>query len=170
MESNNTTAQADQQFLDNPCEKVRNTCNRVLEISTQNLVQIDSSKISNLLETIKQTISATNGPGYDKWSDFHLENPTQYTPEQITTYVFVVDAMNFCFWPNNPSGQFEYENMTRNLEAILKNDPSFFTCDRLVNVDEAFMRENVFTPDGFCLVNERARIVREMAAVIKSKY
>ena len=65
---------------------------------------------------------------YDKWSDWHLDDPAQYSVEQITTYVFVVDAMNFCFWPNNESGKFEYDSMTRNLEKVLKTDPEFFTC------------------------------------------
>ena len=65
---------------------------------------------------------------YDKWSDWHLDDPAQYSVEQITTYVFVVDAMNFCFWPKNESGKFEYDSMTRNLEKVLKTDPEFFTC------------------------------------------
>ena len=41
---------------------------------------------------------------FDKWADFHLKDITKYTIEQIAAYVFVIDAMNFCFWPNNPSG------------------------------------------------------------------
>lgn len=77
--------------------------------------------------------------------------------------------MNFCFWPDNPSGVFEYENMTRNLEKLLKNDPGFFTCEKLAKVDEAFLREHVFTPK-FCLVGERARIINEMANVVQTKY
>lgn len=42
--------------------------------------------------------------------------------------------MNFCFWPDNKEGDFEYENMTRNLEKILDNDPQFFTPSRLGKV------------------------------------
>jgi hypothetical protein len=79
--------------------------------------------------------------------------------------------MNFCFWPENPSGVFEYDNMTRNLEKILISDPQFFTVDRLLEVTEPFLREKVFnTVNPFCLVSERARIIREIAFVIKSRY
>ena len=46
-------------------------------------------------------------------------DPNSYSTEQVIAYVFVVDAMNFCFWPDNPAGQFEYENMTQNLAKIL---------------------------------------------------
>ena len=89
--------------------------------------------------------------------------------------------MNFCFWPGAPMAKkplpnqqtkyFEYENITRNLEQILKEDPSFFTCDRLLQIDEAFLEEKVFNSEPkFCLLDERVRIVREMAYVIKQNF
>jgi hypothetical protein len=79
--------------------------------------------------------------------------------------------MNFCFWPNNPSGNFEYQNMTRNLESLLKSDPDFFTCPRLINTSEEFLREKVFDGNqSFCLMGERARIIREVAFVILNQY
>lgn len=79
--------------------------------------------------------------------------------------------MNFCFWPNNPSGEFEYDSMTRNLEKVLINDPQFFTCDRLIEVTEDWLREHVFANNSkFCLVNERARILNEVGYVIKTEF
>ena len=79
--------------------------------------------------------------------------------------------MNFCFWPDNPSGVFEYEHITKNLESLLMKDPDFFTCERLSRVDEKFLNEHVYTTEKpFCLVNERARIVNEVAEVVKEKY
>lgn len=77
--------------------------------------------------------------------------------------MFVTDAMNFCFWPNNPSGEFEYEHMTRNLEKILDSEPEFFTPARLATVTEAEIRQRVFAGNTkFALVDERARLVREV--------
>lgn len=81
--------------------------------------------------------------------------------------------MNFCFWPNNPSGEFEYDSMTRNLEKVLIKDPEFFTCDRLIDVTEEWLREHVFAlpkDNKFCLVNERARILNEVGYVIKTEF
>jgi hypothetical protein len=122
------------------------------------------------LEQLRDRISTT-GLAYDKWCDWHVDEPKNYSAEQIAAYCFVVDAMNFCFWPDNPSGVFEYDSMTRNLEKILKNDPEFFTCQRLMAVDENFLREHVFTtPKPFCLVSERARIIREIACAVKSRF
>ena len=85
---------------------------------------------------MEQKIEAEDAFVFDKWKDFHLSNITKYTLEQLTAYVFVVDAMNFCFWPDNPSGQFEYEHMTRNLEKVLDSEPNFFTPIKLATVTE----------------------------------
>ena len=75
----------------------------------------------------------------------------------------MTDAINFCFWPNNPSGQFEYEHMTRNLEKILNEDPEWFTPARLAVVTEEEIRAKVFANNqSFALVDERARLVREV--------
>lgn len=107
---------------------------------------------------------------FDKWSDFHLSEIETHSLEQLTAYVFVTDAMNFCFWPDNPSGQFEYEHMTRNLEKILKADPEFFTLPRLAVVTEQEIREKVFDGNtNFALIDERARLVREIGCRLSEK-
>ena len=71
--------------------------------------------------------------------------------------------MNFCFWPNNPAGEFEYEHMTGNLDKVFCSDPEFFTPARLAVVTEQEIREKVFNGNElFALVDERARLVREI--------
>ena len=55
--------------------------------------------------------------------------------------------------------------MTRNLEKILDSDPDFFTPQRLAAVTEEQIRELVFDNNQkFALVDERARLVREMGS------
>lgn len=61
--------------------------------------------------------------------------------------------------------------MTRNLEKVLKADPDFFTCQRLLAVSEQDLRTKVFNTDfQFCLVDERARILNEVGHVILTKF
>jgi hypothetical protein len=150
----------------NPCGLVRKTCQKVFDKSK--LVKINHLMIEKFIADLSEKVKK-EGIAYDKWSDWHIDDPKQYDVEKIVTYCFVVDAMNFCFWPDNPSGNFEYDSMTRNLEKVLKSDPEFFTCDRLIEVNSEWLRANVFTPN-FCLVDERARIINEMAHVIKHRY
>ena len=78
--------------------------------------------------------------------------------------------MNFCFWPNNPSGKFEYENMSRNLAKILDTTPEFFEPTQLAKVTADFLHKNVFDSLDFCLLEERARIIREIGFVIQADY
>ena len=77
--------------------------------------------------------------------------------------MFVIDAINFCLWPDNPSGEFEYEHKARNLEKLLDSDPNFFTPSRLSEVTEEFVRDKIFSGNGkFALLDERARLLREL--------
>lgn len=99
---------------------------------------------------------------FGRWSDYHLDTLTNYTLEQIAAYVFAVDAVNFCFWPRNPSGQFEYEHMTRGFERVLKETPEFFSTG-LGTTTPQFLREAVFTTtEEFALLDERARLLQEV--------
>ena len=49
-------------------------------------------------------------------------------------YIFVLDALNFCFWP---SEHFEYDVLAVSLKSVLERDPHAFDADRLCDLDEA---------------------------------
>lgn len=97
---------------------------------------------------------------FDKWEEWHLSDIKKYTLEQITAYVFCVDAMNFCFWPFETN--LEYEQMTRGLEKILDQTPQWFTPASLSQVTAADLKE-VFDVPQFALMEERARLIRQIA-------
>lgn len=85
-------------------------------------------------------------------------------------YTFVVDAMNFCFWPGNPAGNFEYEHMTKNLAKLLDKTPELFLAKGLAGVTSEILKANVFNSLEFALLEERARIVREVGFVVDQNY
>ena len=78
--------------------------------------------------------------------------------------------MNFCFWPNNPAGNFEYEHMTKNLAKILDSNPDYFLPVNLAKTTAAFLKTTVFNNMNFALLEERARIVSELGEVLCSFY
>lgn len=83
--------------------------------------------------------------------------------------------MNFCFWPGNPAGNFEYEHMTKALARILEKDPSWFLPENLSkNVAADFLKREVFNLGSedkvFALLEERARIVSEVGTLISHSY
>jgi hypothetical protein len=81
--------------------------------------------------------------------------------------VFVVDGLNFCFWPNNKSGEFEYEHMTKNLAQLVTKEPSFFLPNELRQLKEEDLTEKVFNgKKDFALLGERTRILNEIGLII----
>ena len=115
-----------------PCAEVRRSAALIADQAEN--VKLNELEINGLIKQIESKVIATGSMCFDKWEDWHLSKIKTYTLEQLTAYVFCVDAMNFCFWPDNTEGDFEYLNMTRNLEIILDKDPLFFTPARLVSV------------------------------------
>jgi hypothetical protein len=78
--------------------------------------------------------------------------------------------MNFCFWPNNLAGEYEYEHMTKNLARILTENSHFFTPSYLKNINENDLKTMVFNDKDFSLLSERARILREIGLVMELYY
>mmetsp|Transcript_33830 Transcript_33830/g.39788 ORF Transcript_33830/g.39788 Transcript_33830/m.39788 type:complete len:87 (-) Transcript_33830:731-991(-) len=85
-----------------PCAEVRRTCQYVMDWQTS--VTVNQAKIDEFIQEMDAKVAERGAFVFDKWSDWHLRDIGKYTVEQLTAYVFVTDAMNFCFWPDNPSG------------------------------------------------------------------
>jgi hypothetical protein len=56
-------------------------------------------------------------------------------------YVFVLDALNFCFWPF--SG-WEYDNLASSLKEIAEKTPQFLYPENLANVTLEEVKERIF--------------------------
>ncbi len=93
-----------------------------------------------------------------KWASFHID-PETHSKEQVIAYIFVVNAMNFCYWPGNMAGDYEYGHMTGNLAKIMQNDPEFFLPVNLSKVTPELLKAKVFNNLNFSLIEERARLV-----------
>lgn len=48
-------------------------------------------------------------------------------------YIFVMDALNFCFWP---SPGFEYDTLALSLKSVLEADATALNADKLSNITE----------------------------------
>jgi hypothetical protein len=156
----------------NPCSQVRRTSLRIYEKSKTKghaqSVYLFEENIQGFLNDLESKLSET-GIAFEPWAKYHID-PNAYNIEQVLAYTFVVDAMNFCFWPRNPPGQFEYEHMTKNLAKILDSDPSYFLSENLAKTTSEWLKKEIFNSLDFALLEERARIVREVGLVISTEY
>ena len=145
-----------QEIFPNPCKYVKDSCNKIYKNSKN--VKINENKINFFSQQIIEGKTKLNFPN---WCDSHFK-PETVDFEYFLRYIFVIDTLNYCFWPNFP---FEYYDLSKNLYEILKNNIKFFEIDFLKNIQAKDLKENLFKCD-FCLLEERARMLREVFNVI----
>jgi hypothetical protein len=118
----------------NPMSLVRETCQQVMETATY--VSIDNAKI----EETAIEMSKGGGGFRDlidgiKWdaSGWHYSLDSSSSGPLTCQYVFVLDALNFCFWP---SAGMEYDTLAVSLKDVLIANPSAFSAENLSVVSE----------------------------------
>jgi hypothetical protein len=80
-------------------------------------------------------------------------------------YLLVLDALNFCFWPDEG---FEYGHLARALRVVIIDDPQAFDADRLIGLTASQLAAWLGRP--LALLEERARLLRELGAVLAAEF
>ena len=150
----------DDSLFPNPCTYVKESTLKITPFMEH--VKIDQEALKKFITNLLQDKNALKFP---KWSESHFD-ATSVPFEMLLKYLFVIDTLNYCFWPNKG---FEYYDLAKNLYATLKEKKDFFNIDNLVKMTPEQLKENVFKCD-FCLLNERARMIREVFTIIKNEY
>jgi hypothetical protein len=125
-------------------------------------VKIDKN---NLDKFIEELLTNDNALKYPRWSESHFD-ATSVPLEILLRYIFTIDTLNYCFWPNEG---FEYYSLAKNLYETLKKDKNFFDIENLIKVTPEQLKENIFKCD-FNLINERVRMIKEVFTIIKYNY
>ncbi|XP_039066750.1 queuosine salvage protein-like isoform X2 [Hibiscus syriacus] len=73
-------------------------------------------------------------------------------------YLFVLDALNFCFWPDK---DLNYDHLAKGLKDALLNDISALDADRLQKYTGPQLGELLKWPRPFPLEEERVRLLHE---------
>jgi hypothetical protein len=79
-------------------------------------------------------------------------------------YLFVLDSCNFCFWPLEG---FEYEQLASNIRNYINTGVSL---EKLANITETELVNDMFSGIKVPLAKERARLVREVCSTTIHKY
>ena len=150
----------DKSIFPNPCTYVKESTLKI--IPSMKHVKIDEEVIKKFVSELLQDKNCLKFP---KWSESHFD-ATSVPFETLLRYLFVIDTLNYCFWPNEG---FEYFSLAKNLYLTLKENKDFFEIENLVKMTPEQLKENIFKCD-FCLLNERARMIREVFTIIKNEY
>ena len=101
------------------------------------------------------------GAGWDE--TIHFVGPEGATVQ----YLFVLDALNFCFWPSE--GKWEYADLSSALKAAAEADELALSADALAEMDAPRLRALLGgrdLPD----MPSRVRLLREVGSVLNDKY
>lgn len=82
-------------------------------------------------------------------------------------YLLVLDALNFCFWPDN---DLSYDHLAAGLKEALQNDKSALDADRLQNYNGPELRKMLKWPRPLPLENERARLMQEVGLELERSF
>nr|XP_023870457.1 queuosine salvage protein-like [Quercus suber]POE88720.1 upf0553 protein [Quercus suber] len=82
-------------------------------------------------------------------------------------YLFVLDALNFCFWPDK---ELNYDHLASGLKAVLQNDQSAFDADRLQKYTGPQLRELLKWPRPLPLEDERVRLLHEVGYELERSF
>ena len=131
---------------------VKRTCK---EIAVQaKHVKINEAKIDEFVQKIKDK------PVYLNFFDFPEHIGKGEALEQQISYVFVLDALNFCFWPSD----WEYGDLAKALKEAYATNPEFLNPTFLEKISLEEFKKLVFKDQDFPLTEERHRAVQEIGS------
>lgn len=82
-------------------------------------------------------------------------------------YLFVLDALNFCFWPDK---DLTYDHLAAGLKAALQKDKSAFDADRLQSYTGPELRKLLNWTKPLPLENERVRLIHEVGFELERSF
>jgi hypothetical protein len=116
----------------NPLDSVRESCNDVVERATH--VTIENSAIE--AHAAKMEVSLVGDFKKEvEWDahGWHFSADVSTMGPLTVQYIFVMDALNFCFWP---SPGFEYDTLAMALKAVLEADNTALEAHKLAVITE----------------------------------
>lgn len=146
---------------DDEVSRVRSTTARVLAESTH--VTIDPAAVAALASSLHSSLLKPilwDEGGMHYFADAFAGGPL------TAQYIFVLDALNWCFWP---TPELEYDHLARSLKAAIEADAEAFSADRLACISAA-TASAFFLPLELPEAEERAAKLRELGAALRAHF
>ena len=135
-------------------------------------VWIDEKAVAELCKTWVE-----EGVGAPPWDSFHH---FEGTPEDTIAYLFVLDALNFCFWPppGKPRWEIEYESrrfsgyyaLSVSLKRAIGLGIPIMKSDFLADITLEDLKRVLKGKGELQLLKERVEILKELGQVLIDEY
>ncbi|GBF97280.1 hypothetical protein Rsub_09971 [Raphidocelis subcapitata] len=141
---------------------VLESCDYIVEKAKH--VSIDADALQSAARELLHDLPSARRGAADGWDrELHFFDGGPHTLQ----YLLVLDALNFCFWPD---GEFEYEHLAGGLKASLLEDPACLDAERLASIDGAGVRRLLRWGRDLPLQEERARLLREVGSGLAAHF
>ncbi len=144
-------------------ERVRASCAHVVAHASH--VTIDDAALTRF--TAELAPLALTPPLWSAGS-FHYDADAAAGGPLTAQYVFVLDALNWCFWPSTTGA--EYDALAGGLRDALAADARAFDADALARATAATVARWTRAPHALPFLEERAARVREVGAVLGARF
>ncbi|KRX01201.1 hypothetical protein PPERSA_03705 [Pseudocohnilembus persalinus] len=145
----------------NKCQLVRDTCQFVFQKSKH--VKINEENLKKFADSLDKQFR--NGYKYTEFGDYECHfSQSEGGDEALLEYLFVLDSLNFCFWPESAQ-KWEYDDLALTLKNAIKKDRNVFKPENLAKISYDFVYKEIFQGIQFPLLNERVRILREVGQI-----
>ena len=154
--------------MEDPCARVRRTCAAVVARSRS--VKIAHPALLSFAAGMRPgggaslpTPPSWTGPGASP----HYDDDAASGGPLTAQYVFVLDALNFCFWPSTT--HLEYDDLAGSLTAVLRADSTALDADRLVSLTAEELTR-WFAPHHMPAMEDRLAKLHELGAVLAAGF
>ena len=126
-------------------------------------VNINIDAIDSFCEILKKTDLADMRTSVE-WDacGWHYQDDTPLTAQ----YIFVMDSLNFCFWPVQG---LEYEHLAMNLRDVLLANPNAFNANNLKSMNSTTL-QGWFPAHSLPQLDERVLRLQELGTVLERDY
>ncbi|KAG0451213.1 hypothetical protein HPP92_026369 [Vanilla planifolia] len=122
-------------------------------------VKVDSVVMEELIDEIQGSIPKV---------EWNFEGIHYFDNGPLTVqYLLVLDALNFCFWPDK---DLSYDHLALGLKAALEDDKSALDAVRLQSYTGPQLREMLKWPRPLPLEDERARLMNEVGLELERSF
>jgi Potential Queuosine, Q, salvage protein family len=151
--------------MPSPTSSVRASCERVMAMAQH--VRLDDDEMDRLAADLanKATLQL-EGVAWDACGWHYCADAPQQGP-LTCQYVFVLDALNFCFWPSTQG--LEYDIVAVALKKALEKDVEAFSAPRLAAMT-AQQLASWFPEHTLPEVEERALRINELGEVLQERF
>lgn len=134
-------------------DKVKQSTQRVMALAEH--VSIDRA------ELVKLAGSLCSQPSYIDYFDYSCHISAAASTEEIVNFIFVLDSLNFCFWPTT----WEYEDISSSIKRTGEANPDCLTPKGILKMAFEDFRKLFFEKKEFVQLEERFRVLRDVAQV-----